>query len=114
MNALNAIPASTPLGWRLALFHRHSSAYTLLLHAHFLNITTIISTERIKQKLLYVRAIFPTQEDNRHRHRCKDYFPRHQKPRPLSARERRAHIEVFGVPTSQENARNKFKVQNKN
>ncbi|RAH79958.1 putative ribonuclease P complex subunit Pop4 [Aspergillus japonicus CBS 114.51] len=76
-------------------------AQTLLLRAHSPDTATTLFTERIKQKPLYVRPTSPTPEDNRHRRRLhrlrrKDYFLRHQKPRPLSARERRAHPEVFG------------------
>ncbi|PYI28470.1 putative ribonuclease P complex subunit Pop4 [Aspergillus indologenus CBS 114.80] len=71
-------------------------AQTLLLRAHSPDTATTLFTERIKQKPLYVRPTSPTPEDNRHRRRLhrlrrKDYFLRHQKPRPLSARERRAH-----------------------
>ncbi|PYH83802.1 hypothetical protein BO82DRAFT_400201 [Aspergillus uvarum CBS 121591] len=96
-------------------------AQTLLLRAHSPDTATTLFTERIKQKPLYVRPTSPTPEDNRHRRRLhrlrrKDYFLRHQKPRPLSARERRAHPEVFGVPTSRAraNAKHKHKHQNQN
>ncbi|RAK79938.1 RNase P/RNase MRP complex subunit [Aspergillus fijiensis CBS 313.89] len=100
-------------------------AHTLLLRAHSPDTATTLFTERVKQKPLYVRPTSPTPEDNRHRRRLhrlrrKDYFLRHQKPRPLSARERRAHPEVFGAPstsrsrTKHSKTKSKSKNQNQN
>ncbi|KAL4889435.1 RNase P/MRP, p29 subunit [Aspergillus ambiguus] len=67
----------------------------LLSRAHSPDTADQLFTERIKQKPLYLRPTSPTPEDNRtrrrlHRLRKKEYFLRKQKPRPLSAREKRA------------------------
>ncbi|PYH42822.1 RNase P/RNase MRP complex subunit [Aspergillus saccharolyticus JOP 1030-1] len=80
-------------------------AHTLLLRAHSPDTAATLFTERIKQKPLYVRPTSPTPEDNRqrrrlHRLRRKEYFLRKQKPRPLSAREKRENPGTFGVPLS--------------
>jgi ribonuclease P protein subunit POP4 len=69
-------------------------AHTLLSRAHSPDSATQQFTERIKQKPLFLRATSPTASDNRsrrrlHRLRKKEYFIRHQKPRPLSARQKR-------------------------
>lgn len=69
-------------------------AHTLLSRAHSPDSATQQFTERIKQKPLFLRATSPSASDNRsrrrlHRLRKKEYFLQHQKPRPLSAREKR-------------------------
>ncbi|KAL4887606.1 hypothetical protein BJY04DRAFT_212636 [Aspergillus karnatakaensis] len=69
-------------------------AQTLLNRAHSPSTAETLFTERIKQKPLYIRPTSPDASDNRtrrrlHRLRKKEYFLRHQKPRPLSAREKR-------------------------
>src|SRR4051812_35107902 len=69
-------------------------AHTLLSRAYSLDSTTAQFTEKIKQKPLYLRPTESTATDNRsrrrlHRLRKKEYFLKHQKPRPLSAREKR-------------------------
>lgn len=70
-------------------------AHTLLSRAHSPESATQQFTERIKQKPLFLRPTSPSASDNRsrrrlHRLRKKEYFLRHQRPRPLSAREKRA------------------------
>ncbi|KAL2830788.1 hypothetical protein BDW59DRAFT_14249 [Aspergillus cavernicola] len=70
-------------------------AKALLNRAHSPSTAETLFTERIKQKPLYLRPTSPTPSDNRsrrrlHRLRKKEYFLRHQKPKPLSAREKRA------------------------
>ncbi|KAL4948168.1 hypothetical protein BDW69DRAFT_203725 [Aspergillus filifer] len=69
-------------------------AQTLLSRAHSPDTTETLFTERIKQKPLHLRPTSPTPSDNRsrrrlHRLRQKEYFLKHQKPKPLSAREKR-------------------------
>ncbi|KAJ5587246.1 uncharacterized protein N7459_003011 [Penicillium hispanicum] len=69
-------------------------AHTLLSRAHSPDSAAQQFTERIKQKPLFLRPTSPSAADNRsrrrlHRLRKKDYFLRHQRPRPLSAREKR-------------------------
>ncbi|RDW70928.1 RNase P/RNase MRP complex subunit [Aspergillus mulundensis] len=69
-------------------------AQALLARAHSPDTAETLFTERIKQKPLYLRPTSPTPADNRsrrrlHRLRKKEYFIRHQKPKPLSAREKR-------------------------
>ncbi|KAL4919827.1 hypothetical protein BDW62DRAFT_34765 [Aspergillus aurantiobrunneus] len=69
-------------------------AQSLLNRAHSPDTAESIFTERVKQKPLHLRPTSPTPADNRcrrrlHRIRKKDYFLRHQKPKPLSAREKR-------------------------
>lgn len=69
-------------------------AQTLLERAHSPDTAEALFTERIKQKPLHLRPTSPTPADNRsrrrlHRLRKKEYFLRHQKPKPLSAREKR-------------------------
>ncbi|KAL4931617.1 RNase P/RNase MRP complex subunit [Aspergillus undulatus] len=69
-------------------------AQTLLNRAHSPETAEALFTERIKQKPLHLRPTSPTPADNRsrrrlHRLRKKEYFLRHQKPKPLSAREKR-------------------------
>ncbi|OQD76680.1 hypothetical protein PENDEC_c004G00171 [Penicillium decumbens] len=69
-------------------------AQTLLARAHSPDTATQQFTERIKQKPLFLRPTSPSASDNRsrrrmHRLRKKEYFLRHQRPRPLSAREKR-------------------------
>lgn len=70
-------------------------AHTLLSRAHSPDSATQQFTERIKQKPLFLRPTSPSAADNRsrrrlHRLRKKEYFVRHQRPRPLSAREKRS------------------------
>ncbi|CAL5870617.1 uncharacterized protein PFLUO_LOCUS4856 [Penicillium psychrofluorescens] len=70
-------------------------AQTLLSRAHSPDTTNQQFTERIKQKPLFLRATSPSAADNRsrrrqHRLRKKEHFLRHQRPRPLSAREKRS------------------------
>ena len=70
-------------------------AHTLLSRAHSPDTASQQFTERVKQKPLYVRPTSPSAQDNRsrrrlHRIRKKEYFLRHQRPRPLSAREKRS------------------------
>ncbi|KAJ5086485.1 hypothetical protein NUU61_007792 [Penicillium alfredii] len=70
-------------------------AHTLLSRAHSPETAAQHFTERIKQKPLFLRPTSPSASDNRsrrrqHRLRKKEYFLRHQRPRPLSAREKRA------------------------
>ncbi|KAJ5654120.1 hypothetical protein N7520_011348 [Penicillium odoratum] len=69
-------------------------AHTLLARAHSPDTAAQQFTERVKQKPLYLRPTSPSAQDNRsrrrlHRLRKKEYFVRHQRPRPLSAREKR-------------------------
>ncbi|KAJ5312381.1 hypothetical protein N7508_003211 [Penicillium antarcticum] len=69
-------------------------AQTLLSRAHSPESTATQFTEKIKQRPLYLRPTESTATDNRsrrrlHRLRKKEYFLKHQKPRPLSAREKR-------------------------
>ncbi|KAJ5098328.1 hypothetical protein N7532_005329 [Penicillium argentinense] len=70
-------------------------AHTLLSRAHSPDSAAQQFTERIKQKPLFLRPTSPSASDNRsrrrlHRLRKQEYFHRHQRPRPLSAREKRA------------------------
>lgn len=70
-------------------------AQTLLSRAHSPQTTETLFTDRIKQKPLYLRPTSPSASDNRsrrrhHRLRKKEYFLRHQRPKPLSAKEKRA------------------------
>lgn len=70
-------------------------AHTLLTRAHSPDSAAQQFTERIKQKPLFLRPTSPSAADNRdrrrlHRLRKKDYFRRHQRPQPLSAREKRS------------------------
>ncbi|KAL2862350.1 RNase P/RNase MRP complex subunit [Aspergillus lucknowensis] len=67
---------------------------TLLSRAHSPDTAEQLFTERIKYKPLHLRPTSPTPADNRtrrrrHALRKKEYFLRHQKPKPLSAREKR-------------------------
>lgn len=69
-------------------------AHTLLSHAHPPSQASTLFTDRVQHKPLFLRPTSPTPADNRtrrrqHRLRRKDYFLRKQKPRPLSAREKR-------------------------
>ncbi|KAJ5939292.1 hypothetical protein N7466_002426 [Penicillium verhagenii] len=69
-------------------------AHTLLARAHSPDTAAQQFTERIKQKPLFLRPTSPSAQDNRSRRRLqrlrkKDYFIRHQRPQPLSAREKR-------------------------
>jgi len=69
-------------------------AQTLLTRAHPPETAETLFTERIKQKPLYLRPTSPTASDNRtrrrhHRLRKKEYFLRKQRPKPLSAKEKR-------------------------
>ncbi|KAL4802363.1 hypothetical protein BDV18DRAFT_65633 [Aspergillus unguis] len=69
-------------------------AQALLARAHSPETAETLFTERIKQRPLHLRGTSPTPADNRsrrrlHRLRKKEYFLRHQKPKPLSAREKR-------------------------
>lgn len=77
--------------------HSHV-AHQLLARAHSPETAEQIFTEKVKQRPLYLRPTSPTPADNRsrrrlHRLRKKEYFLRKQKPKPLSAREKR----VLGV-----------------
>ncbi|KAJ5980590.1 hypothetical protein N7481_007888 [Penicillium waksmanii] len=70
-------------------------AHTLLSRAHSPDSATQQFTERIKQKPLFLRPTSPSASDNRSRRRLhrlqkKEYFRRHQRPQPLSAREKRS------------------------
>ncbi|KAJ5246325.1 hypothetical protein N7468_001308 [Penicillium chermesinum] len=70
-------------------------AHNLLARAHSPDTAAQQFTERIKQKPLFLRPTSPDAHDNRsrrrlHRLRKKEYFLRHQRPRPLSAREKRS------------------------
>lgn len=69
-------------------------AHSLLSRAHSPDTADTLFTERIKQRPLFLRPTSPTPDDNRnrrrlHRLRKKEYFLRKQKPKPLSAREKR-------------------------
>lgn len=69
-------------------------AQDLLSRAHSPDTAEQLFTERIKQKPLYLRPTSPTPADNRSRRRLqrlrkKEYFYRKQRPRPLSARQKR-------------------------
>ncbi|KAJ5194818.1 uncharacterized protein N7498_008256 [Penicillium cinerascens] len=69
-------------------------AQTLLARAHSPDTASQQFTERIKQKPLFLRPTSPSASDNRSRRRLhhlrkKEYFLKHQRPRPLSAREKR-------------------------
>jgi ribonuclease P protein subunit POP4 len=69
-------------------------AEELLARAHSPDTAEQLFTERIKHKPLFLRPTSPTPADNRsrrrlHRLRKKEYFYRKQKPRPLSAKEKR-------------------------
>ncbi|KAH8425459.1 RNase P/RNase MRP complex subunit [Aspergillus melleus] len=80
-------------------------AETLLSRAHSPDTASDLFTDRIKQKPLYLRPTSPTPADNRnrrrhHRLRKKEYFLRKQKPRALSAREKRASG-IFDLPAEE-------------
>lgn len=69
-------------------------AQQLLARAHSPDTAAQLFTERVKYKPLYLRPTSPTPEDNRARRRLqrirkKEHFLRKQKPKPLSAREKR-------------------------
>jgi ribonuclease P protein subunit POP4 len=69
-------------------------AEELLAQAHTPETAEQLFTERIKHKPLFLRPTSPTPADNRsrrrlHRLRKKEYFYRKQKPKPLSAKEKR-------------------------
>ncbi|KAL1954379.1 hypothetical protein VTO42DRAFT_1245 [Malbranchea cinnamomea] len=69
-------------------------AQELLARAHSPDTAEQLFTERVRQKPLHIRPTSPTLADNRerrrlHRLRKKEYFLRKQKPKPLSAREKR-------------------------
>ncbi|KAI5297657.1 hypothetical protein KEM56_004640 [Ascosphaera pollenicola] len=69
-------------------------AHELLLRAHSPDLASELFTDRIKQKPLLLRPTSPTAEDNRdrrrlHRLRKNEYYLKHQKPRPLSAKQKR-------------------------
>ncbi|KAI5287923.1 hypothetical protein KEM54_005612, partial [Ascosphaera aggregata] len=69
-------------------------AQELLLHSHPPDLASELFTTRIKQKPLLLRPTSPDAGDNRdrrrlHRLRKKEYFLKHQKPRPLSAKQKR-------------------------
>ncbi|KAJ5279318.1 hypothetical protein N7478_004690 [Penicillium angulare] len=77
-------------------------AHELLLRAHSPDTATQQFTERIKQKPLFLRPTSPSSQDNRsrrrlHRLRKKEYFHRHQRPRPLSARAKRT-TGIYDLP----------------
>jgi ribonuclease P protein subunit POP4 len=77
-------------------------AHELLLRAHSPDTAAQLFTERIKQKPLFLRPTSPTPADNRSRRRLqrlrkKEYFYRKQKPRPLSAKEKRISG-VYEIP----------------
>ncbi|PLB47203.1 ribonuclease P complex subunit Pop4 [Aspergillus steynii IBT 23096] len=79
-------------------------AQTLLSRAHSPDTAADLFADRIKQKPLYLRPTSPTPADNRdrrrhHRLRKKEYFLRKQKPRALSAREKRASG-IYDLTTS--------------
>ncbi|KAJ5159904.1 uncharacterized protein N7482_006908 [Penicillium canariense] len=70
-------------------------AHTLLSRAHSPDTASQQFTERIKQKPLFLRPTSPSAADNRsrrRRHRLwkKEHFLKHQRPQPLSAREKRS------------------------
>ncbi|KAF7712747.1 Uncharacterized protein PECH_003805 [Penicillium ucsense] len=70
-------------------------AYNLLARAHSPDTAAQQFTERVKQKPLYLRPTSPSAADNRSRRRHerlrkKEYFLKHQRPQPLSAREKRS------------------------
>ena len=69
-------------------------ALDLLSRAHSPETATQLFTEKIKQKPLFLRPATASIQDNRTRRRLyrlqkKKYFLRKQKPKPLSAREKR-------------------------
>ncbi|EED22980.1 ribonuclease P complex subunit Pop4, putative [Talaromyces stipitatus ATCC 10500] len=77
-------------------------AHDLLSRAYSPDTADQLFTERIKQKPLYLRPTSPTPADNRSRRRLqrirkKEYFYRKQRPRPLSAREKRISG-FYGIP----------------
>ncbi|KAL1996852.1 hypothetical protein VTN49DRAFT_7717 [Thermomyces lanuginosus] len=77
-------------------------AHELLARAHSPDTTDQLFTERIRQKPLYLRPTSPTPADNRarrrlHRLRKKEYFLRKQRPRPLSAKEKRISG-IYDIP----------------
>lgn len=77
-------------------------AHELLQRAHSPDTANQLFTERIKQKPLFLRPTSPTPADNRarrrlHRLRKKEYFYRKQKPKPLSAREKRISG-IYDIP----------------
>ncbi|WEW57704.1 ribonuclease P subunit [Emydomyces testavorans] len=77
-------------------------AHQLLSRAHSPDTAEQLFTEKVKLKPLYLRPTSPTPADNRarrrlHRLRKKEYFLRKQKPKPLTAREKRI-LGVHGLP----------------
>ncbi|KAL1973675.1 hypothetical protein VTN31DRAFT_6310 [Thermomyces dupontii] len=77
-------------------------AHELLARAHSPDTADQLFTERIRQKPLYLRPTSPTPADNRarrrlHRLRKKEYFLRKQRPRPLSAKEKRISG-IYDIP----------------
>ncbi|EPS32614.1 hypothetical protein PDE_07574 [Penicillium oxalicum 114-2] len=70
-------------------------AHNLLARAHSPDTAAQQFTERVKQKPLYLRPTSPSAADNRSRRRHqrlrkKEYFLKHQRPQPLSARQKRS------------------------
>lgn len=77
-------------------------AEELLGRAHSPETAEQLFIERIKHKPLFLRPTSPTPADNRsrrrlHRLRKKEYFYRKQKPRPLSAKEKRV-TGIYDLP----------------
>ena len=70
-------------------------AHNLLARAHSPDTAAQQFTERVKHKPLYLRPTSPSAADNRSRRRHqrlrkKEYFLKHQRPQPLSARQKRS------------------------
>lgn len=77
-------------------------AHTILSHAHPPAQAATLFTDRVQHKPLFLRPTSPTPDDNRnrrrlHRLRKKSYFLRKQKPKPLSAREKRV-LGLYELP----------------
>jgi ribonuclease P protein subunit POP4 len=77
-------------------------AHELLARAHSPDTANHLFIERVRQKPLFLRPTSPTLADNRsrrrlHRLRKKEYFLRKQKPKPLSAREKRISG-IYDIP----------------
>lgn len=77
-------------------------AHEILARAHSPDTAAQFFTEKIKHKPLHLRPTSPTPADNRsrrrlHRLRKKEYFLRKQKPKPLSAREKR-QSGIYDIP----------------
>ncbi|KAK2766830.1 hypothetical protein FQN54_006144 [Arachnomyces sp. PD_36] len=77
-------------------------AQQLLARAHSPDTAAQLFADKIKYKPLYLRPTSPTPEDNRARRRLqrlrkKEYFLRKQKPRPLSAKEKR-NAGIYELP----------------